>query len=176
MEESPLGNKYPSYLNSLAQSEWISDKIQYPQVPLSLEYYKNADIKSIDTYDLDRHSSKDISALSYSRFLSGNGDINYSCCFNMQNDENKLGNQNKELWYYNANGGAELTPQNVNNIILIEAQRGGVNTSNLVKYNNKYGDCNMFDYNSKYSNNVFDNTSPYEFDYSYLQKIHINRK
>ena len=175
MEQTPLGNKYPSYLNSLAESEWITDKIQYPQVPLSLDYYKNADIKDIDTYDLDRRSSKDIAALSYSRFLSGNGDINYSC-FNMQNNENQLGNHNKELWYFRSNGGAALTPQNLNNIILVEAQRGGVNTSNLTKYNNKYGDCQLFDYNSKYSTNAFNNTSPYTFDYSYLQKIHINPK
>jgi hypothetical protein len=135
--------------------------------------YKDVDFLILpETYDLDKRSSKDISALSYSRFLSGNGEFNPE-----QTTDN-----NKDLWYSTAIDGPKLTVQEPNHIILTESQRGGLNTSNLVKYSLlKPEECVNFNYNQRYHDLSPEQTTPeswnpYIFDSEYCKKIGISPK
>jgi hypothetical protein len=115
-------------------------------------------------------------------------------------------NNNTDLWYYGAAEnrfadigltGAPLNVQEVNHIIFPEAQRGGLNSSNLAKYswvntqgpkqmvswegrnshaidNNK--NCEFFNFNNTYSKNF--NGRPvnevYSFDSEYCRSIGIS--
>jgi hypothetical protein len=178
--EQPVGTLYPSYANTKAINEWTLDPMQYSITDFNfgsnnggisnLVYKNEPNFNNLNNiYDLDKRSSKDISALSYSRFLSGNnGDFN----------PKETTDNNKGLWYYSGNNGnvrgADLSVQEPNHIILYESQRGGLNTSNLLKYSsNKSEYCTLFDYNQRYypNNQEF---SQYTFDPDYCKKIGIS--
>jgi hypothetical protein len=80
-----------------------------------------------------------------------------------------------------------LNVQEVNHIIFPEAQRGGVNSTNLAKYSNPNSidnktswnpsDCKFFNWNSGYSSNAasWDNfNQAYYYDSNYCRKIGIS--
>ena len=167
----PLGTLYNTYTTTKAINEWVLDPHQYSITKFKFSnklqgsseglIYSDVDLKSFDSeYDLDRRSSKDISALSYRRFTNGNGDFEID---------------NKNLWYHNNTGGAKLNVQEPKHIILTESQRGGLNTSNLVKYSSLYNDtCGNFNYNNRYSSGMESQFNPYVFDSEYCKKIKIS--
>jgi hypothetical protein len=168
-ELPPIGTMYQGYNLTEAINEYVLDPNQYSitnfkfgnnQGSISGLVYKNVpDFNQLNNeYDLDRRSSKDISALSYRQFLSGNGEFDST-------------NNKQNLWYSTASGGPALTPQVTEHIILEESQRGGLNTNNLVKYSLK-DKCEYFDYNQRYSRGLVNN--PYVFDKEYCLGIGIN--
>ena len=158
--------------------------------------YKDVNFeKLLPAYTSTLKSVNDFPAQSYHRFLANEGYFNP----NESND-------NTDLWYYGAASekfsniglmGAPLNVQEVNHIIFPEAQRGGLNSSNLAKYSysntpapkqniswearNKYPinnnkNCEFFNYNNTYSNN-FDGrpiNNVYSFDSDYCRYIGIS--
>ena len=160
--------------------------------------YKGVDFERLlPAYTATKKSVNDFPAQSYHRFLANEGYFNPMESIN-----------NSDLWYYGAdkeynnNGfsGAGLNVQEVNHIIFPEAQRGGLDSSNLAKYsstndysaplvNNKSSwelqneqqqinndsNCKFFSYNNKYSNgsNVPFN-KVYNFDSDYTRYIGIS--
>jgi len=147
--------------------------------------YKDIDFeKLIPAYTAEKKSVNDIPAQSYHRFLANDGYFNPN-----------EGNNNTDLWYYGAVSppgapgvtGATLNVQEVNHIIFPEAQRGGVNSTNLAKYSNPNSidnktswnpsDCKFFNWNSGYSSNAasWDNfNQAYYYDSNYCRKIGIS--
>lgn len=87
--------------------------------------YKGLEInKLLPSFTATKKSVNDFPAQSYHRFLANDG------YFNPQESLN-----NDDLWYYGANpNGAGVNVQEVNHIIFPEAQRGGLNSTNLAKY------------------------------------------
>ena len=129
--------------------------------------YKGVDFETLlPAYTACKKSENDFPAQSYHRFLANEGYFNPNESID-----------NSDLWYYGAtrNGnitGATLNVQEVNHIIFPEVQRGGLNSTNLVKYSwensSKFTDktsweaqneipvdnntnCQFFNYNNTYS-------------------------
>jgi hypothetical protein len=155
--------------------------------------YKGTDFELLlPAYTSTKKSVNDFPAQSYHRFTANEGYFNPN-----------EGNNNTDLWYYGAaaNGigftGAPLNVQEVNHIIFPEAQRGGLNSSNLAKYSwvntqepkqmvsweaantdaiNNDSRCEFFNYNNTYSDKF--NGRPvnevYSFDSNYCRSIGIS--
>ena len=148
--------------------------------------------KLLPAYTSTLKSVNDFPAQSYHRFMANQGYFNP----NESTD-------NSDLWYYGAAAnknayigltGAPLNVQEVNHIIFPEAQRGGLNTSNLAKYSsvntylpnnreswesmnkhqiNNNENCEFFNYNNN-SFNVRPLNKIYSFDSDYCRYIGIN--
>lgn len=204
-DQPPLGSQFKSYELSKAPNYWVLDPFQYSITKFKYNnnalgqtdnnstgchvvdqsdfkndpglIYKNVNFeKLLPAYTSTKKSVNDFPAQSYHRFLANDGYFNP-----------RESIDNTDLWYYGAsnefknNGisGAQLNQQEVNHIIFPEAQRGGLNTSNLAKYswnsvNNL--DCQFFNYNSHYSNNQKNNNvdKVYSFDSNYCRNIGIS--
>lgn len=144
--------------------------------------YKGLEInKLLPSFTATKKSVNDFPAQSYHRFLANDG------YFNPQESLN-----NDDLWYYGANpNGAGVNVQEVNHIIFPEAQRGGLNSTNLAKYSwtsdfskpgaswesqnvrpvNNDQNCEFFNYNQPKS---IDFNKVYSFDSNYCRSINIS--
>jgi hypothetical protein len=219
----PLGAQFKSYELNAAINSYLLDPYQYAitkfdyanpaVVPGSIEEknlkalpqnkvdmngltYNGVDFETLlPAYTASKKSENDYSAESYHRFLANDGNFNWN-----------EGRDNTDLWYYGASNiarnnnniaGAPLNVQEVNHIIFPEAQRGGLDSTNLAKYswsntsaftdktsweaqnakavdNNR--NCQFFNYNNTYSTDR--NSAPfdkvYSFDSNYVRKIGIS--
>ena len=228
MDQNPLGSQFKSYELNKAINYYLLDPYQYaitkfdyanPKVvpgtdsgisnnntlknipdPKGL-IYKGINIENfLPAYTSSKKSENDYTAGSYHRFEANDGYFNPL--------ESK---DNTDLWYYgasdiarnnNGTSGAVLNVQEVNHIIFPEVQRGGLNSTNLVKYSwnntreykNKESweaqsfnqihpngidnnqNCQFFNYNNYYSNdkNAVPVDKVYSFDSEYTRKIGIS--
>lgn len=217
-EQPPLGTKFKSYELNQAVNYYTLDPFQYSitrfnyttrdgssgknDVRISSNdfkndpglIYKNVDFeKLLPTFTQEKKSVNDFRAQSYNRFEANDGYFNP--------DE---GVNNKDLWFYGADSianqsglgvaGAALNVQEINHIIFPEAQRGGLDTKNLIKYSgtnytppvsgtweseNKTttpDNCKYFDYNTGYTTDrnkqPFDRV--YNYDSEYCRSIGIS--
>jgi hypothetical protein len=205
--QQPLGTQFPSYELNGAINHYLLDPFQYsitkfnytlPDGKISnsnqvdTNFYKDVNFNTIlPSFTAEKKSVNDFPAQDYHRFLANEG------YFNPQE-----GTNNKDLWYYGADrpsqpSGPALNVQEVNHIIFPEAQRGGLNSSNLAKYSwvntqepkqmvsweaantdaiNNDSRCEFFNYNNTYSDKF--NGRPvnevYSFDSNYCRSIGIN--
>jgi len=152
--------------------------------------YKNVDFDTLlPSFTAVKKSVNDFPAQDYHRFLANDGYFNPN-----------EGKDNSDLWYYGAQRpdniqGAPLNVQEVNHIIFPEAQRGGTDTKNLAKYswtsqipkrdttswesinytpvdNNQ--NCQFFNYNDGYKNQLKSMDKVYNFDSNYTRSIGIS--
>lgn len=161
-------NKY-----SLGESpvHWILDPVQFQVKPINYDKGTDSDNyrfehTGISEYTKVKKSVNDLRAQDYHRFQANEGFFNP-----------REGTDNTDLWYYNSTGGPALNVQEYRHIILPEAQRGGMNTAQMVKHSwNDPGRCEQFNYNTRNNykpgpglpdsiNNV------YQFDSNYLRSI-----
>ena len=205
-EQKPLGTLFNGYNLTSAINQYTLDPFQYSitkfkyrindlQDPVLEEHisqkdfqnnpglvYRGADFeKLLPSYTSAKKSVNDFPAQSYHRFMANEGYFNPN-----------EGKDNSDLWYYHASGGPALNVQEPNHIIFPEAQRGGVNSSNLVKYswtskfpqkqnlsweNQNYKPVNNDQNGAYFSWNTQlpkDFNSVYQFDSNYCRNIQIN--
>jgi hypothetical protein len=228
MDQNPLGSQFKSYELNRAINYYLLDPYQYaitkfdyanPKVvpgatstfdtnntlkntpdPNGL-IYKGIDVETLlPAYTSSKKSENDYTAGSYHRFEANDGYFNP-----LESVDNT------DLWYYgaseiarnnNGTSGAVLNVQEENHIIFPEAQRGGLNSTNLAKYSwnntqefkNKESweaqsfnqihpngidnnqNCQFFNYNNYYSNdkNAVPVDKVYSFDSNYTRQIGIS--
>jgi len=148
-----------------APVNWILDPVQYQIKPINYKSVTNDTFEhtGISEYTKTKKSVNDIRAQDYHRFQANEGFFNPK--------------QSKDLWYYDSKGGPALNVQEYQHIILPESQRGGLNTSQLVKHSwNEPGRCQQFNYNTR--NNYIPGPglqdsigNIYQFDSNYLRSI-----
>jgi hypothetical protein len=201
----PLGLKFKSYELTKATNEYILDPYQYkitkfntslPNSPMlqqrpvqgGLQYNSVGFDALLPTYTSVKRSENDLTAQDFHRFEANSG-------FFRPTDSN--------LWYRGADiiatntglGGKALNVQEEQHIIFPEAQRGGINSKQLVKYSmtstkapvrgtdwesqnalpvNNNENCKAFSYNARYSPNI-NQPNPYKFDSNYCRSIGISR-
>ena len=223
MDQPPLGTQFQSYELNSAVNHYLLDPFQYsitkfdyylpngkqtnnPQGGISSNaferppglIYNGVDFEKIlPSYTAVKKSVNDFPAQDYHRFLANDG------YFNPNESTN-----NTDLWYYSAGNptkgpsGAGVNVQEVKHIIFPEAQRGGTDTRNLVKYSwvnknptpdttsweainyrtvNNNQNCEFFNYNNGYTtstdsfkNNYRSINQAYSFDSDYCRNIGIS--
>jgi hypothetical protein len=212
MEQPPLGTKFNSYELNQAVNYYTLDPFQYnitrfvydvpgKNVSDQTSYkndsglvYKNVEFeKLLPTFTQEKKSVNDFPAQSYHRFEANDGYFNPGESVN-----------NTDLWFYGASrlanqtglgiAGAALNVQEIDHIIFPEAQRGGVDTKNLVKYSstnyepkdnytwesenkiNRADNCREFDYNTGYTINRDEQPfrRVYNYDSRYCRSIGIS--
>ena len=220
----PLGAQFKSYELNAAINYYLLDPFQYAitkfdytnpdVVPGALDeksagvlpkrkmdpnglIYKGVNFEELlPAYTATKKSENDYSAADYHRFLANDGYFNPN-----------EGNNNTDLWYYGADklaeqrgyAGAPLNVQEVNHIIFPEAQRGGLNSTNVAKYSwentskfvdktswqsqnqgsiNNDENCQFFNYNNTYTTTTNTPRVPfnkvYTFDSNYVRNIGIS--
>jgi len=208
----PLGTQFKSYELTAAQNYWTLDPYQYEitkfkynlpggltnkmEEPINLDkpglVYRGANFeKLLPAYTATNKSVNDFPAQSYHRFLANDGYFNPNESLD-----------NSDLWYYGADqiamqtdalAGPPLNVQEVRHIIFPEAQRGGLNSQNLVKYSsvqqlskdttswegqnsvavNNNENCKNFRYNDNPSCTPFV-SGAYKYNSDYCRNIQIS--
>ena len=222
-DQPPLGSQFQSYELNSAVNYYLLDPFQYsitkfdyylpdgratnsPSGGISSKdferdpglVYRGADLeKLIPAYTAEKKSVNDYRAQDYHRFLANEGYFNPG-----------ESTDNSDLWFYGSGNpnqgpaGAGLNVQETKHIIFPEAQRGGTDTRNLVKYSwssinptpdttsweainyrpvNNNQNCEFFNYDNGYttSSDSFKNNthrsfgSVYNFDSDYCRSIGI---
>jgi len=151
MNNNPLGTQFNSYELNTAINYYLLSPYQYSlnkplyftQTGTALDGVTYGMQYSSTYYDVllptdtgAKKSVNDYPSQSYNRFQSGDGE------FSTTNDK---------LWYKEGsiNGGVGLNPQETEHIILTENNRGGLNTSQFIKYSLDETNCKSIYYNNR---------------------------
>jgi len=178
-------SNYSKFALNQSTNKWILDPVQYQIGHINFNNGQNFaegnrvsenepfEHTMIPEYTKVRKSTNDFRSQSYRRFEANNGNFNPN-----------EATDNTDLWYYGGDlgGGKAHNLQEYQHIILPEVQRGGLNTTNMVKYSwNDSDKCKIFNYNVKNNevpgpglgdsvNNI------YSFDSGYTRSIGIQNQ